>query len=182
MIYFARPDQSSRVKIGFTAGAPSDRLAHLQTACPTRLRLIGAMAGDEAVERWLHDRFAADRLEGEWFRMSADLAWVAASCNAEFLLLAGREPRLIDLVRRIGAESADCVVRCRITAWFGYDLPDGEDSLDHRMCDLVGWQRKREPEAVRRGLHTSEVYDFTYRVLSELLPECNGMPCGCETE
>lgn len=173
MIYFARPDQSARVKIGFTAGEPAGRMPDLQTGQPTLLRVLGAIAGDRETERRLHAKFAADRLEGEWFRMSPDLAWLIAATDPEYLLLAARDPRAIDLARRIGSETAGCEVRCRIGHWHGHYLEDASGSLDNCVWELAAGlsRRPRDVQAVE---------DLAYRVLFDLLPECNGMPCGCE--
>lgn len=67
VVYFARAEESRRVKIGFTATEPSARLASLQTGSPERLRLVAVVPGSIELERCLHDLLRASRLHGEWF-------------------------------------------------------------------------------------------------------------------
>lgn len=180
VIYFARPDQSSHVKIGFTASSdPAARIPAIQTGQPTRVRVMATTPGGREDEAELHARFAADRLEGEWFRTSGELAWVVASCNVAFRDLAIREPRLAGLVRHVG----DRWMRphppgCRLETWYGYD---GGPNPRDMVCDLVGFGR-RDEKARRLGLDTPAAYDLAYDTLLGLLPNCTGGPCGCEWE
>ncbi len=67
-VYFIRSGDGS-IKIGTSANVQR-RLAALQSANPTRLELIGDVAGGHALERQLHVELAVDRLHGEWFRAS----------------------------------------------------------------------------------------------------------------
>ena len=73
-VYFIRGDDGGPVKIG-TSINPEERLDALQTAHPTKLRIIGLMKGGKTVERALHSMFALDRLRpnGEWFHPSVAL-------------------------------------------------------------------------------------------------------------
>ncbi len=73
MIYFAQADGTDLVKIGCTAGDPTKRLRELQTGCPQPLKLIAAVDGGEADEARWHRDFAADRVNGEWFRLTIPL-------------------------------------------------------------------------------------------------------------
>lgn len=57
------------VKIGYTRHLPN-RLSVLQSSTPYPLRVEAVMGGDRMIERGLHDRFAEDRVSGEWFRRS----------------------------------------------------------------------------------------------------------------
>lgn len=59
-------------KIGYSANHPSTRLAQCQTGNPNSLRLIGFISGDLETERDLHRQFAANRVRGEWFSLSAN--------------------------------------------------------------------------------------------------------------
>lgn len=73
-VYFVQGADGGPVKIGRSA-SPVDRLSALQTANPSRLRIVAKMAGGGAVERSMHALFAADRIrpDGEWFRASQAL-------------------------------------------------------------------------------------------------------------
>jgi hypothetical protein len=67
------------------------RLDDLQTGSPHKLRLICAFAAYRSaercrfpaghLERWLHERFAAQRVQGEWFNFPAPAAW-SLRCGA----------------------------------------------------------------------------------------------------
>ncbi len=70
-VYFIRAGRKF-VKIGH-ALRPDARLASLQVGCPVKLRLILALPGDVGNEPELHAAFAADRAQGEWFRLSKSL-------------------------------------------------------------------------------------------------------------
>ncbi len=77
MIYFIQDEATFHIKIGFTDGEPEDRLAALQTGCPSRIVLLASIAGDRTKEKELHARFAAHRVVGEWFNPSpALLTWL----------------------------------------------------------------------------------------------------------
>lgn len=71
-LYAIQAGEDGPVKIGL-ARKPWERLAALQTANPVRLRGIAAWSGSVDQEKALHELFAADRLEGEWFKPSAEL-------------------------------------------------------------------------------------------------------------
>jgi hypothetical protein len=72
VVYFVEAEGLDRIKIG-TATDIEKRFAELRTMSPVPLKLLAAVQGGVPVEQALHDRFAADRLHGEWFRASADL-------------------------------------------------------------------------------------------------------------
>lgn len=76
-VYFIRAGEDGPIKIGI-AFNPYLRLDELQTGNPYRLRLIGARPGGLADERGLHRTFAADRLEGEWFKPTEALLALVA--------------------------------------------------------------------------------------------------------
>lgn len=71
----------SYIKIGFT-GDRKKRLGQLQSGIPVKLviyKIIENIARE--FEERLHERFAAYRLEGEWFRKEGDVAaWIKAGC------------------------------------------------------------------------------------------------------
>lgn len=56
------------VKVGFTKGDVSERIAKLQTGCPLPLQLIATGPGGRYMERSLHDLLKRFRVHGEWFR------------------------------------------------------------------------------------------------------------------
>lgn len=70
-IYFIQAGGSDGpIKIG-VSNAPHLRLAELQTGMPNELVLLATRHGNNRAEKELHQRFAADRIRGEWFRPSA---------------------------------------------------------------------------------------------------------------
>jgi hypothetical protein len=58
------------VKIGKSTNVGA-RMATLQTSTPSELRLVAVLKGD--IENNLHRRFAAHRLNGEWFRFDDEI-------------------------------------------------------------------------------------------------------------
>ena len=72
-VYFIQDCGSHEVKIGFTLGEPMARLRKLRTGNPRHLKLLATIPGGSAEERALHDRFAALRVRGEWFKLDAHL-------------------------------------------------------------------------------------------------------------
>jgi hypothetical protein len=68
-VYFIQSGLHGPIKIGYTVDVV-DRLADLQIGSPTLLRLIATTPGGFAVERQWHQRFADERLLGEWFAPS----------------------------------------------------------------------------------------------------------------
>ena len=72
-VYFIEAIGTDMVKIGFTGNGVERRLAALQTSCPLPLRLLACVQGTEQYERALHERFAAERVRGEWFHLRGDV-------------------------------------------------------------------------------------------------------------
>lgn len=73
-VYFIA-DPHGRVKIGF-AYDPKNRLRDLQCGSADPLYLLRVIDGSQPVERWLHKRFAALRISGEWFRLTDEMLTV----------------------------------------------------------------------------------------------------------
>jgi len=71
VVYFIGGD-AGPVKIGFAENAER-RLIGLQTGNPAKLGILATTAGSEATEREYHARFAAHRLNGEWFDRHPDI-------------------------------------------------------------------------------------------------------------
>lgn len=73
-IYFIQEDnERGRVKIGRTKYLLK-RFKAIQTASPSRLKLLGVVYGDAAMERALHERFRKCRVVNEWFECTDELA------------------------------------------------------------------------------------------------------------
>ncbi len=67
-----------RIKIGTCANVRT-RLRNLQTGIPGKGRIYYVTPGGRALERELHNLFAADRVTGEWFQYSAAIRiWIKA--------------------------------------------------------------------------------------------------------
>lgn len=71
-VYFMQERISGCIKIGTTID-PFRRRREIKFRRSRTRDFIGIMPGTRALERELHERFAATRVEGEWFRPSADL-------------------------------------------------------------------------------------------------------------
>jgi hypothetical protein len=62
---------------------PQNRLRKLSNASADRLELVGTVGGGPAVERQLHRRFSAARMNGEWFRPCHGLVDLLKSLSVE---------------------------------------------------------------------------------------------------
>lgn len=72
-LYFVQSGSDGPIKIGWTRSPLQVRLCNLQEGNPVTLHLRATRPGGPTEERRLHERFAADRIRGEWFRPSAAL-------------------------------------------------------------------------------------------------------------
>lgn len=70
-VYFVQSESGS-IKVGMAVDV-SARLRSLQTANPSKLKLLATCAGGRTLEREYHSRFAAHRLHGEWFLPHPDI-------------------------------------------------------------------------------------------------------------
>lgn len=87
IVYFIRSGSDGPIKIGFTRNLGA-RLHQLQTGHPVGLRVVHAVPGDVLLERALHERFAAHRLEGEWFHPHREiLGFIREKPRAPVLVL-----------------------------------------------------------------------------------------------
>ena len=77
VVYFLRAGPF--IKIGKATHSPAMRVRELQTGCPYPIEVLHFLAGDVAMERKLHRRFAHCRAHGEWFHASASLLAFIAS-------------------------------------------------------------------------------------------------------
>ncbi len=69
-IYFIR-SQDGHVKIGFSVDV-AGRMRELQVGHAIALELLGFIEGTRREELALHHRFAAYRVNGEWFRVDGE--------------------------------------------------------------------------------------------------------------
>ena len=80
MIYFIQYGTDGPVKIGTVSGhnavSVSHRLASLQGATPTKLRIIGFCQGGKKEEILLHKEMRPFRVSGEWFALRSELVEV----------------------------------------------------------------------------------------------------------
>jgi tRNA isopentenyl-2-thiomethyl-A-37 hydroxylase MiaE len=72
MIYFVTAREVGRVKIGY-AKEPQARFVSIQTHSPVTLVLERVCEGNAEEEARLHERFAADRVRGEWFVITPEI-------------------------------------------------------------------------------------------------------------
>ena len=71
-VYFIREGRDGPIKIGYSVDV-AVRLSTLQSSSSRTLVLLGVVPGGAERERQLHDRFAGERIRGEWFEASVAL-------------------------------------------------------------------------------------------------------------
>lgn len=69
LVYFLSAPSVCRVKIGFTADLPT-RFMQLQSSCPVKLTIMGAIPGDSTQENQIHQQFWQWRNDFEWFTLT----------------------------------------------------------------------------------------------------------------
>lgn len=74
-VYVLRAGDTDMVKIGWAIDV-ARRLDTLQTGHYEVLRVIRIIVTQEAGEKWLHQRFAEQRIRLEWFRFHPDMLTV----------------------------------------------------------------------------------------------------------
>lgn len=77
-VYFIQAGDGGMVKIGYSAH-PESRLSKMQSDSAVRLAILGIMPGALAEEQAMHERFAAHRELGEWFRPAQEIVDFARS-------------------------------------------------------------------------------------------------------
>jgi len=73
-VYFVENVETGRIKVGFTDGSVTQRVASLQTGSDAQLRLLGvipALSGEGTTELQLHRRLRRFHYRGEWFGRDA---------------------------------------------------------------------------------------------------------------
>ena len=121
-VYFLQVEGGGPIKIGCSRD-PLNRLRSLMFWCPYRLMIVATAPGCRIAEAALHERFAADRLHGEWFRPAPALMALIAKVNDDGKLDAGipntvaisREihrgrPRLAPILKRHGISLRELAV------------------------------------------------------------------------
>lgn len=93
VVYFLQGKSTGLIKIGWTA-VLTRRIANLRGSTAEIVELLATVPGDVSLEAYLHERFAADRVRGEWFSPSRGLlAFVAeVKANGTQSLPAGLRP------------------------------------------------------------------------------------------
>lgn len=89
-VYFILDSDRKLIKIGIAKDV-EHRIAALQTASPTDLRIVGCLAGARDLERTIHELLAVDRVRGEWFRPSPRLLRLVADART-----AGKRPGIAE--------------------------------------------------------------------------------------
>jgi hypothetical protein len=77
-VYFFQAGEGGPIKIGVTAGSVTRRRDNLQIGAAEEIRSLGSYSGDRAAEAALHQRFAASRVRGEWFKPTDELLGLIA--------------------------------------------------------------------------------------------------------
>ena len=72
-VYFVQEAELKRIKIGFTASHPLNRLKTLSNASSQKLVFLGFQIGDEKLEKKLHGKFNSLHCRNEWFHAGPDL-------------------------------------------------------------------------------------------------------------
>ena len=90
-VYFIGGIARGPIKIG-TSACPELRLKTLQTGYPYRLAVLASFAGGEEEEEATHQLLVEHKLEGEWFRRSAEILQFInlVSCRVAFSMIAER--------------------------------------------------------------------------------------------
>lgn len=78
-------DRRTAVKIGWTDGQPERRLATLQSAHHTQLRLVTAVPGSRRLESALHRMFSGSWIRGEWFWATPAMREIVVELTVAFL-------------------------------------------------------------------------------------------------
>lgn len=99
-VYLIRDGLNGPVKIG-SSHDPIARLAALQTSNYRRLKLLLVFPEDGTIERLLHERFAAERVSGEWFQLRPDQLRALSDIVEEALFRDLSRNGNVDIRRRV---------------------------------------------------------------------------------
>jgi len=103
-IYVIEDEGNGLLKIGFTTRTKDERIRELQTGNGSRLRVIASTRGDKAMETYLHERFAADRGLGEWFKRSPAIDEFVNSITAANAVIIN--PGVVDSITEMRSQLA----------------------------------------------------------------------------
>ncbi len=155
VVYFLQCSLTRRVKIGCTEDLTT-RILAINSANCAPARLIAVISGGVDVETYLHQRFASDRLNGEWFRPSEDLSGLAeAACFGRFPY---REVAAPSRQQPRDYSSALAEAKDRLKA-IGDELPRATAA------------EKRAHASIRTGISASRVFDLWYSKARSISPE-----------
>lgn len=77
-VYFVVAPSIGRVKIGLSNN-PANRFAEIKACSPVAVELLVSVDGGQELENDLHHHFAAQRVHGEWFVFSSEIATLVAA-------------------------------------------------------------------------------------------------------
>jgi hypothetical protein len=120
VVYFIEAIGVDLLKIGHTDRDVETRLRELQTGNPHTLRIAAMMQGDTATERSLHEQYKHLRVNGEWFKVDAEL---------RVLIVALRwvQPQVSHLLSEIHEQDGEIVAVREHVNWLHRQLfPDPE--------------------------------------------------------
>lgn len=81
IVYFILDTYSNSVKIGYTTiKGLRKRLETLQIGTPYELKLLGALWGNQKIEKQIHEQFSFSHIRGEWFHYTQELEDFIADC------------------------------------------------------------------------------------------------------
>lgn len=69
-VYFVQARKMGLIKIGYSTNVQK-RLQALSTGCPDALDLLCVVKGNQRLESSIHQKFAEERVKGEWFSPSS---------------------------------------------------------------------------------------------------------------
>ena len=95
-VYFVGDGASGAIKIGFTTKCPVHRTKTLQVGNPRQIRYLASFVGTAEDEARMHDRFAAVRVRGEWFKATSELWAVVSECRRSAAGITPRECEATD--------------------------------------------------------------------------------------
>lgn len=120
--YIIQAGPTGPVKIG-RADDPEARLASLQTGQAEELRIIRLVDTPYDCEAAFHERFAAQRLRGEWFRFDADMM--------TFIPPAPAAETVGEIMSKAREESIAEVASLVSTIWYSYRWKTRREMVKH---------------------------------------------------
>lgn len=135
-VYIIRAGDNGPVKIGWSAGPAEGRMATLQAGSAERFKLLREMPGTRRAEAAMHLKFAAHRIDREWFHFHPDM--LTATVN-----VVERGQPYFPVIERLGGIMA--VSRRRglknnvIRMWVQRGRIPGDEMVElMRFCEAAG--------------------------------------------